>query len=153
MAEVIGRISSFQSMGTLDGPGVRFVVFTQGCPLRCACCHNPETWSVNGGEIYTAEQVAERALKYKEYFGETGGITVSGGEPLLQPEFTAEIFKLCHAYEINTCLDTSGCISNADSDIGFHRSAVCLILNIPPMSNIKICRLRTFAADGVFKAA
>ena len=99
MAEVIGRISSFQSMGTLDGPGVRFVVFTQGCPLRCACCHNPETWSVNGGEIYTAEQVAERALKYKEYFGETGGITVSGGEPLLQPEFTAEIFKLCHAYE------------------------------------------------------
>lgn len=119
MAEVIGKISSFQSMGTLDGPGVRFVVFTQGCPLRCACCHNPETWSVNGGEIYTAEQVAERALKYKEYFGETGGITVSGGEPLLQPEFTAEIFKLCHAYEINTCLDTSGCISNADSVLDF----------------------------------
>lgn len=119
MAEVIGRISSFQSMGTLDGPGVRFVVFTQGCPLRCACCHNPETWSVNGGEIYTAEQVTERAIKYKEYFGETGGITVSGGEPLLQPEFTEETFKLCHAYEINTCLDTSGCISNADSVLDF----------------------------------
>ncbi len=135
MAEVIGRISSFQSMGTLDGPGVRFVVFTQGCPLRCACCHNPETWSVNGGKIYTAEQVAERALKYRSISAKTGGITVSGGEPLLQPEFTAEIFKLCHAYEINTCLDTSGCIQ-CRQRIDF-AITVCLILNIPPMSNIK----------------
>lgn len=67
MAEIKGNISSFQSMGTLDGPGVRFVAFTQGCPLRCACCHNPETWSVNGGTVYTAEQVVNRALKYKEY--------------------------------------------------------------------------------------
>ena len=119
MADVIGRISSFQSMGTLDGPGVRFVVFTQGCPLRCACCHNPETWNAIGGKAYTAKQVTERALKYKEYFGETGGITVSGGEPLLQPEFTAELFKLCHAHGINTCLDTSGCISGDDSVLEF----------------------------------
>ena len=101
-------------MGTLDGPGVRFVAFTQGCPLRCACCHNPETWSVNGGTIYTAEEVVNRALKYKEYFGETGGITLSGGEPLLQPEFTAEIFRLSHANGINTCLDTSGCVPSSD---------------------------------------
>lgn len=101
-------------MGTLDGPGVRFVAFTQGCPLRCACCHNPETWSVNGGTVYTAKEVVNRALKYKEYFGETGGITISGGEPLLQPEFTAEIFKLCRENGINTCLDTSGCVPFAD---------------------------------------
>ena len=101
-------------MGTLDGPGVRFVAFTQGCPLRCACCHNPETWGLNGGTVYTAEQVVNRALKYKEYFGETGGITLSGGEPLLQPEFTAEIFKLCRENGINTCLDTSGCVPLAD---------------------------------------
>lgn len=106
-------------MGTLDGPGVRFVAFTQGCPLRCACCHNPETWSVNGGTVYTAEQVVNRALKYKEYFGETGGITISGGEPLLQPEFTAEIFKLCRENGINTCLDTSGCIGGADEVLKF----------------------------------
>lgn len=106
-------------MGTLDGPGVRFVVFTQGCPLRCACCHNPETWGVKGGTVYTAEQVAERALKYKEYFGETGGITLSGGEPLLQPEFTAEIFKLCRENGINTCLDTSGCIADADNVLNY----------------------------------
>lgn len=114
MAEIKGNISSFQSMGTLDGPGVRFVAFTQGCPLRCACCHNPETWSVNGGTVYTAEEVVNRALKYKEYFGKTGGITLSGGEPLLQPEFTAEIFKLCRENGINTCLDTSGCVPSAD---------------------------------------
>lgn len=110
MAEIKGNISSFQSMGTLDGPGVRFVAFTQGCPLRCACCHNPETWNVSGGTVYTAEQVVNRVLKYKEYFGETGGITISGGEPLLQPEFTAEIFRLSHENGINTCLDTSGCV-------------------------------------------
>ena len=101
-------------MGTLDGPGVRFVAFTQGCPLRCACCHNPETWSVNGGTVYTADEVVNRALKYKEYFGKTGGITLSGGEPLLQPEFTAEIFKLCRENGISTCLDTSGCEPLAD---------------------------------------
>ena len=100
MAEIKGNISSFQSMGTLDGPGVRFVAFTQGCPLRCACCHNPETWGLNGGTVYTAEQVVNRALKYKE--------------PLLQPEFTAEIFKLCRENGINTCLDTSGCEPLAD---------------------------------------
>ena len=114
MAEIKGNISSFQSMGTLDGPGVRFVAFTQGCPLRCACCHNPETWSVNGGTVYTADEVVNRALKYKEYFGKTGGITLSGGEPLLQPEFTAEIFKLCRENGISTCLDTSGCEPLAD---------------------------------------
>lgn len=119
MAEIKGNISSFQSMGTLDGPGVRFVAFTQGCPLRCACCHNPETWSVNGGTVYTAEQVVNRALKYKEYFGKTGGITISGGEPLLQPEFTAEIFRLSHENGINTCLDTSGCVPSSDSVLDY----------------------------------
>ncbi len=119
MAEIKGNISSFQSMGTLDGPGVRFVAFTQGCPLRCACCHNPETWSVNGGTVYTASQVVNRALKYKEYFGKTGGITLSGGEPLLQPEFTTEIFKLCRENGINTCLDTSGCVPSSDSVLNY----------------------------------
>lgn len=119
MAEIKGNISSFQSMGTLDGPGVRFVAFTQGCPLRCACCHNPETWSVNGGTVYTAEEVVNRALKYKEYFGKTGGITLSGGEPLLQPEFTAEIFRLSRENGINTCLDTSGCVPSFDSVLNY----------------------------------
>ncbi len=107
-----GRIHSIQSLGTVDGPGVRFVVFMQGCNLRCGCCHNPDTWDVSGGDEYTPQQIAEKAVRFKEYFGEKGGITVSGGEPLLQPEFVTELFKLCHKEDINTCLDTSGSILN-----------------------------------------
>lgn len=108
----MGRVSSLQSLGTLDGPGIRYVVFMQGCPLRCACCHNPETHDLNGGEEYTADQIVEKVSKYTEYFGEKGGITLSGGEPLLQAEFATEIFKKCKQKGINTCLDTSGCILN-----------------------------------------
>ena len=104
-----GRIHSFQSLGTLDGPGVRFVAFLQGCPLRCGCCHNPDTWDVYGGTEYEAEEIVSRAKRYRSYFGKEGGITLSGGEPLLQREFAAEIFRLCHQENIHTCLDTSGC--------------------------------------------
>lgn len=103
-----GRISSIQTLGTLDGPGVRFVVFFQGCPLRCACCHNPETWDFFGGKEYSAKDVVGKMLNYKEYFGKNGGITLSGGEPLLQSDFAAEIFYLSKENSINTCLDTSG---------------------------------------------
>lgn len=107
-----GRIHSFQSLGTVDGPGIRFVAFFQGCNLRCGCCHNPDTWNCNSGTEYTAVQVFERVIKYKSYFGREGGITLSGGEPLLQAEFAKEIFTLCHGDGINTCLDTSGSILN-----------------------------------------
>ncbi len=107
-----GYVSSIQSMGTLDGPGVRYVVFLQGCNLRCGCCHNPETQALIGGTEYTAEEIAKRAEKYKNYFGKDGGITLSGGEPILQAEFSAQIFKECKKKEINTCLDTSGSLLN-----------------------------------------
>lgn len=107
---IIGKVHSFQSLGTVDGPGIRFVVFLQGCNLRCKCCHNPDTWDMNGGKEFTAEEIAAKAERYKEYFGAEGGITVSGGEPLLQADFVREIFRLCHEKGINTCLDTSGCI-------------------------------------------
>ena len=107
---ITGNIHSIQSLGTVDGPGVRFVVFMQGCNLRCGCCHNPDTWELCGGTQYTAEQIAEKATHYKEYFGSSGGITVSGGEPLLQAEFVTELFSLCHKNGINTCIDTSGSI-------------------------------------------
>ncbi|MBR4117157.1 MAG: pyruvate formate lyase-activating protein [Clostridia bacterium] len=108
----MGRVSSIQSLGTLDGPGIRYVVFLQGCPLRCGCCHNPETHAIDGGEEYSADELVEKAVKYKEYFGETGGITLSGGEPLMQTAFATEIFKKAKQNGINTCLDTSGCIFN-----------------------------------------
>ena len=107
-ATVSGRVHSFQSMGTVDGPGVRFVVFLQGCNLRCGCCHNPDTWATDGGTVYTPQEIVERAIRYKEYFGSVGGITVSGGEPLLQADFVREVFALCHKAGIHTCLDTSG---------------------------------------------
>ncbi len=107
-----GRVHSIQTLGTVDGPGVRFVLFLKGCPLRCACCHNPDTWDLEGGTLYTAEEILAKVLRYKEYFGEKGGITVSGGEPLLQTDFVYELFSLCKKNGIHTCLDTSGCIIN-----------------------------------------
>ncbi|MBQ9773450.1 MAG: pyruvate formate lyase-activating protein [Clostridia bacterium] len=109
---VKGFIHSIQTLGTLDGPGVRFVVFTQGCPLRCGCCHNPDTWAFEGGTEYTAGELAARAERYRAYFGDAGGVTLSGGEPLLQAEFSAAFFSEAHARGMNTCLDTSGCILN-----------------------------------------
>lgn len=108
-----GKVHSIQTLGTVDGPGVRFVVFMQGCPLRCKCCHNPDTWNFEGGTIYSPEEIVEKATHYREYFGSNGGITVSGGEPLCQAKFVTEIFKLCHKAGINTCLDTSGIILNS----------------------------------------
>jgi pyruvate formate lyase activating enzyme len=107
---MIGKIHSIQSLGTVDGPGVRFVVFFQGCPLRCSCCHNPDTWDINGGKDISADEILKKVLRYKEYFGNQGGITLSGGEPLMQSEFAYQIFSLCKEAGINTCLDTSGCI-------------------------------------------
>lgn len=107
-----GKIHSIQSLGTVDGPGVRFVVFLKGCNLRCGCCHNPDTWDASDAKIMSAEEIVSKAVRYKEYFGKDGGITVSGGEPLLQAEFVREVFELCHENGINTCLDTSGSIMN-----------------------------------------
>ena len=106
----MGRIHSFQSLGTVDGPGIRFVAFFQGCHLRCKCCHNPDTWSFSDGTEYTAEEILTKVLRYREYFGKKGGITISGGEPLLQADFAREIFELCHKHGVHTCLDTSGSI-------------------------------------------
>ncbi len=107
-----GYINSFQSLGALDGPGIRFVVFMQGCNLRCGCCHNPDTWDCSSGKEFTAQEVVDKAKRYREYYGNQGGITVSGGEPLLQAEFVTELFQLCKKEDINTCLDTSGSIMN-----------------------------------------
>lgn len=104
-----GRINSIETLGTLDGPGIRFVVFMQGCKLRCKYCHNPETWnSIGESEEISPSELIERIKRYKNYFGEDGGVTFSGGEPLLQPEFLLECLKLCKENNINTCIDTAG---------------------------------------------
>ena len=109
-----GRIHSFQSLGTVDGPGVRCVVFMQGCPLRCICCHNPDTWDFSGGEETDTDTLVKKILRFKPYFGDAGGVTVSGGEPLCQAAFVAELFTKLHQAGIHTALDTSGCVWNAD---------------------------------------
>ena len=110
--EIKGHIHSIQSLGTLDGPGIRYVIFCQGCNLRCGCCHNPDTWQTNSGTEYNTQELIDKALRYKSYFGAEGGVTVSGGEPLLQAEFVGDFFRKCHENGINTCLDTSGSILN-----------------------------------------
>lgn len=122
-----GRINSIQTLGTVDGPGVRFVLFMQGCPLRCAYCHNPDTWDFAGGYEVTAEEIFEKVKHYREYFGKDGGITVSGGEPTAQADFVCELFELCKSVGIHTALDTSGCIWNEKIEKLLEVTDLCLL--------------------------
>ena len=107
MSDIKGYIHSFHSLGAVDGPGVRYVVFMQGCPYRCPYCHNPDTRAFSGGVPYSASEVATKVERYRPYFTGGGGITVSGGEPLCQADFVAELFEKLHSKGINTCLDTA----------------------------------------------
>lgn len=103
-----GMVHSIESFGLVDGPGVRFVLFLKGCALRCRYCHNPDTWCPGGGKAMEAREALDRALRCKPYWKENGGITVSGGEPLLQPDFLLEFFQLAKAAGVHTALDTAG---------------------------------------------
>lgn len=113
---MIGHIHSLESFGTVDGPGIRFVVFMQGCPMRCQFCHNPDTWDPQAKVPYdwTPAQLLEEVERYRNFI-KTGGVTVSGGEPLMQAEFLLEFFTLCKQAGLHTCLDTSGVIFNDTS--------------------------------------
>lgn len=113
--EITGNIHSIESCGTVDGPGVRFVVFTQGCPMRCLYCHNPDTWELvnEGSESYTPEQIIKEYDSVKEFC--KGGITVTGGEPLVQIDFVTELFKQAQEKGIHTALDTSGVLFNREN--------------------------------------
>ncbi len=106
--ESMGRVHSLETFGLVDGPGVRFVIFLQGCHMRCQYCHNPETWNTEAGEAYTARQLFDKACRYQRYWKENGGITISGGEPLLQIDFVLGLFTLAKENGIHTTLDTSG---------------------------------------------
>ena len=103
-----GYIHSTESFGSVDGPGVRFVIFTAGCPMRCQFCHNPDTWNMKTGTLTSTDDLIKKALRYRSYWGNEGGITVSGGEPLLQIDFLTELFKKAKENGIHTTLDTSG---------------------------------------------
>lgn len=109
-------IHSFESFGTVDGPGVRFIVFTQGCPMRCKYCHNPDTWKFNEGKKYDVHEVRREILKYKNYI-KKGGVTVSGGEPLVQIDFLIELFTLLKEDGIHTCVDTAGAMFDKNNPV------------------------------------
>lgn len=103
-----GYIHSTESFGSVDGPGVRFVIFVSGCPMRCQFCHNPDTWNMKVGELRSTDELLKQALRYKSYWRDNGGITVSGGEPLMQIDFMIELFRKAKEQGINTTIDTSG---------------------------------------------
>ena len=123
-----GRIHSYESFGTVDGPGIRFVIFFQGCTMRCKYCHNPDTWEGKPGRKVTAEEAVREALKYKSYFGAKGGVTATGGEPMLQLPFLTELFSLLKEKGIHTCLDTSAAPFPAEEDAD--RSSFDALLNV-----------------------
>ena len=102
-----GFIHSIESFGSVDGPGIRFLIFLQGCPMRCQFCHNPDSWKTGVGEEWSADDLLDKAERFKSYWGDKGGITVSGGEALMQIDFLIELFEKAHQRGINTCLDTS----------------------------------------------
>ncbi|MBR5441576.1 MAG: pyruvate formate lyase-activating protein [Clostridia bacterium] len=110
-----GYIHSKESFGTVDGPGIRYVLFMQGCPLRCIYCHNPDTWQAGGGTPITADEVITEFNKNRAFY-KNGGITVTGGEPLLQADFLIELFKKAREDGIHTCIDTSGIVFNPEND-------------------------------------
>ncbi len=113
MVEILGNIHSIESCGTVDGPGIRFVVFLQGCPLRCLYCHNPDTWEIKENQRMSADEILQQYDGVKEFCH--GGITVTGGEPLLQMDFVTDLFKKAHQKGIHTALDTSGLLFNKDA--------------------------------------
>ncbi len=132
MQKLKGKIHSFQSLGAVDGPGIRYVIFMQGCPYRCPYCHNPDTKVFSGGTEYTADELVARVSRYKTYFGSDGGVTVSGGEPLMQPEFIAELFEKMHKAGINTALDTAGIrINDAVRRVLKHTDTVLCDIKFP----------------------
>ncbi|HHX62011.1 MAG TPA: pyruvate formate lyase-activating protein [Epulopiscium sp.] len=114
---MMGKIHSIETCGTVDGPGIRYVLFTQGCPLRCQYCHNPDSWKLGEGTEMSVDAIVKDVITYKPYMKFSGGgITVSGGEPLLQPDFVGELFKECKKNDIHTCLDTSGYVQLDKAD-------------------------------------
>lgn len=105
-----GKIHSIESFGTVDGPGIRYVIFVKGCPMRCLYCHNPDTWTFDNAKIMEDDDIVKDAMRYKGYWGEKGGITITGGEPLLQLDFIISLLKKFKDLGVHTVVDTSGCL-------------------------------------------
>ena len=137
-----GRIHSFETFGTVDGPGIRFVLFLQGCPLKCKYCHNRDTWKVNSGTEYTVPKIVKTIMHSKTYIDAShGGVTVSGGEPLLQTKFVTELFKDLKKKNIHTCLDTAGSLPINDDIKELLKYTDLVLLDVKHIDNEKCIKL------------
>ena len=142
---MLGKIHSIETFGTVDGPGIRFVIFFQGCTLKCKYCHNRDTWKINTGKTYSSEELVNKILKYKSYIDSSGGgVTVSGGEPLLQAEFITELFKKLKDLNIHTAIDTAGSIPINTSIKELLKYTDLVLLDIKHINNEKCINLTGF---------
>jgi pyruvate formate lyase activating enzyme len=141
---MLGKIHSIESFGTVDGPGVRFVVFFKGCPMRCLYCHNPDTWSMDGATEMSVDEIFALFNKNREFY-KSGGITATGGEPMLQLGFLTELFKRAKSEGVHTCLDTSGIayreenIADIDELIKYTDLVMLDIKHIDPDKHMRLC--------------
>lgn len=136
------KIHSFESFGTVDGPGIRFVIFMQGCPLKCKYCHNRDTWDTNAGTLYSIDEIMQKVMRLKPYIETSnGGVTVSGGEPLLQIEFVTELFKKLKSMNIHTALDTSGSLPVTEKIQELLKYTDLVLLDIKHIDNEKCIKL------------
>lgn len=155
---ILGKVHSIETFGAVDGPGIRFVIFLKGCNMRCKYCHNPDTWFGSACETKTAEELISKALKYKTYWKKEGGITVSGGDPLVQIDFLIELFTLAKKHGINTCIDTSGEPFKEDSDYLNKMDKLLeltdlVILDLKEMNNQKHKWLTSRSNENILKFA
>ena len=151
----IGNIHSIESCGTVDGPGIRFVVFMQGCPLRCQYCHNPDSWSVEKNKQMTVDEILRKYEGVKE-FVKSGGITVTGGEPLMQIDFVTELFKVAKEKNIHTALDTSGILFNHENTQKIDellKYTDLVLLDIKHINNEEHIKLTGFSNKNILKFA
>ena len=154
----MGRVHSIETFGAVDGPGIRFVIFLQGCPMRCAYCHNPDTWAMQGGNEMSVTELVQEVKKYKNYFGNNGGVTVSGGEPLIQIDFVTELFKTLKLEGIHTCIDTSGAIFNREKAVvkkfdELMKYTDLVLLDLKHIDTNKHQKLTTFHNDNILDFA
>lgn len=154
MENLVGKIHSFESFGTVDGPGIRFVIFMQGCPLQCKYCHNRDTWDMANGMNYSIDTVIDKIIRSKPYFeSSNGGVTVSGGEPLLQVKFITELFKKLKSLNIHTVIDTAGSLKINDDIKELLSYTDLVLLDIKHINNEKCIKLTGFSNENTINFA
>ena len=141
------KVHSIESFGTVDGPGIRFVLFLQGCHLKCKYCHNRDTWDINGGSYKSLDDIFQKIMKYKNYIYPNGGVTVTGGEPLLQVKFLIELFKKLKEENIHTCIDTSGMVALTDDIKKLLSLTDLVLLDIKHINPVKCKALVGFSNE------